>query len=421
MVAPHWLTGSILAAALALPGGVLAHPGTLPASDDLRFDPSDPTTLVIVTTFGMLIAEDEGEGEVRWICPDAVGYGNSFEPDLEIAADGAMFSTSFSGLVASRDGGCSWAPVGGVVAGAHVEDIEIDATGRVWAAMASATVSNHIAVSTDGGDSFTASTPPLADVVWTEVRAAPGSADRLYATGRILPSESRLVRSTDGGATWTDLPVDSIDVGERGWVRLLAVSPTDPDLVFVRAERPTGDVVYRSADGGATWTQVLVMDDSIRALVVRRDGASVIAGTIYGGVRLSSDGGVTWTEPAQQPQMACAGERADGALFTCGSNGQPDEFMVGRSTDAITWQPVLRASAVTAPLECPSGTAQSTCAGLAWLQLCTDLGLPPCRQVDAGPMPIPRVENDEGGCGCSSSGALAAALIPLFWRRRRVR
>ena len=418
MAAPHSLTGSILVAAVALPGAVFAHPGTLPASDDLRFDPSDPTTLVIVATFGVLIAPDEGESEVRWICPDALGYSDRLEPDLEIAADGTMFSTSFSGLVASRDGGCSWAPVGGVVSGAHVEDVEIDAAGRVWAAMADVSVSSHIAVSTDGGRTFTASTPPVEGVLWTEVRAAPGNADRLYAAGRILPSEPRLIRSNDGGASWTDLPVESIETGESGSIRLLAVSPTEPDLVFVRAERGTEDGLYRSADGGATWTEVLTMDGSIRALVVRSDGSSVIAGTIYGGVRVSSDGGVTWTEPAQQPQMACAHERADGTLFTCGANWDPDGFMVGKSPDAMTWQPVLRASGVTAPLECPSGTVQERCAGLAWLQLCTDLGLAACRSVDAGPVPGPSVDTADGGCGCSSSGAMAAALAPIFWRRR---
>ena len=49
MAATLSLAGTILVAGLALPGAVLAHPGALPASDDLRFDPADPTTLVIVT------------------------------------------------------------------------------------------------------------------------------------------------------------------------------------------------------------------------------------------------------------------------------------------------------------------------------------------------------------------------------------
>ena len=53
-----------------------------------------------------------------------------------------------------------------------------------------------------------------------------------------------LLRSTDGGATWTA-------VG-KGWRSLaaVAVNPKDPGVVFVATAEGT---IFRSPDGGKTW------------------------------------------------------------------------------------------------------------------------------------------------------------------------
>ena len=233
---------------------------------------------------------------------------------------------------------------------------------------------------------------------------------------RVERSPTVLFRSDDGGTNWQQLSIGSIDTGGTGVMRLLAVSPTDPDVVFLRAERPGKSAVYRSGDAGATFIEVVSLPETVRAFAIRRDGATVIAGTVYSGVRISSDGGMTWTEPTEQPQMACVGERGDGTLFACGANGAPDFFMVGRSTDGMTWNRVARLADIDAPVDCPAGTVQhDTCEQIQWEPLCR-IGLPPCAPppaVDAGVTEPAR--DCEGGC-CSSQGSVAALfLLPLLW------
>ena len=67
-------------------------------------------------------------------------------------------------------------------------------------------------------------------------------------------------KSTDGGATWTHM-----GLAETGRIGRIIIHPTDPDIVFVCAlGRTTGPQqergVYRTTDGGATWQRVLFVD-----------------------------------------------------------------------------------------------------------------------------------------------------------------
>ncbi len=72
-------------------------------------------------------------------------------------------------------------------------------------------------------------------------------------------------RSTDGGRTWTFL-----GLREAGQVGRIRVHPNDPDVVFVAAlGHPFGKNpergIFRSSDGGATWAHVLALNDSTGA------------------------------------------------------------------------------------------------------------------------------------------------------------
>lgn len=72
---------------------------------------------------------------------------------------------------------------------------------------------------------------------------------RIYAAVTGVP----LVRSDDGGETW----IDPLPEGEprpiASSVTSLAVSPSNPDLVFMGTPRSSG--LLRSEDGGATWSR----------------------------------------------------------------------------------------------------------------------------------------------------------------------
>ncbi len=120
-------------------------------------------------------------------------------------------------------------------------------------------------------------------------------------------------RSTDAGATW-----QFRGLRESGAIGELIVHPTNPDVVWVAAVgHPFGRNpergVFRTTDGGASWTRVLTLDDSTGAVSLalnptdprelyagawraERKPWTMISGGPAGGVYKSSDAGDTWTK-----------------------------------------------------------------------------------------------------------------------------
>jgi len=120
-------------------------------------------------------------------------------------------------------------------------------------------------------------------------------------------------KSTDAGETWTHMGLDA-----SGRVGRIIVHPTNLDIVYVAAlghlygPQPERGV-YRTMDGGATWEQVLFVDENTGAVDMALDPANpriVYAamwqmqiwtwgrqsGGVGSGVYKSTDGGSEWTE-----------------------------------------------------------------------------------------------------------------------------
>jgi hypothetical protein len=155
-------------------------------------------------------------------------------------------------------------------------------------------------------------------------------------------------------------------------------------------------------------------------------------------VQISRKAGATgtWAAAAQQPRLACIGERSDGLLFGCAANFAPDNFALGSSADGETWEKVFRFADLVGPLECESGTEQAQCTVASWPGVCEMLGL--CDPPDSGAGPDAAVTDDDdgsdddggesGGCcrvgGSGDTGWVPGLLVALFlvgWRSRKRR
>lgn len=118
-----------------------------------------------------------------------------------------------------------------------------------------------------------------------------------------------LWKSTNAGLTWKPL-FDAQPVASIGSI---AVAPSDPNIIYagtgetdIRSDLATGDGVYKSTDGGATWTHIGLRDTRHigRVLVHPRSADTVFVaalGHAYGpnaerGLYRSTNGGRSWTK-----------------------------------------------------------------------------------------------------------------------------
>src|SRR5438874_2740171 len=112
-----------------------------------------------------------------------------------------------------------------------------------------AVTSDELMRSDDAGDSWYQVVTPRR-VVYVD----PTSQDTLYATSDSDP----LLRSADGGMTWTSLLGGSTYAGKV--LDKVAASPADPNVLYAGLKRPSISAeywFYGTSDAGVTWTQLL--------------------------------------------------------------------------------------------------------------------------------------------------------------------
>lgn len=445
--------GLCLAALLTgAPSSVYAN-GRFPAAVSTSLQPADTQHILVPTTFGLLTSSDAG-ASFQWVCEDAVGYGGTYDPDYAITTAGRIYATTFSGLRYSDDGGCTFNgtqfygdPEGGdnpvLLQGYWIGEVEIASDGKFWAATSTSGQSNNIYVSEDGVV-FNSANNFHETAWWKSLRVAPSNPDVVYTSAYVLeipdvsPSTALIRRTDDGGASWTELPIDDFEVGSQPNIIIEGISPSDPNIVIARvvsARPPVGDDIYRSIDGGQSWTKVLELGGTMSAFLIRSNESVIIATATpcldelptnndasvpdKGCVRISPTGAAnTFVAPAVEPKVGCLGENADGVLYGCGSNWEPDNFAFGYSEDnGDSWNKLMRFSEIDGPLACPAGTQQNSCAQIDWPSLCVVLGI--CESPDAGPSAAADagVSTDDGGggsCGCQAGGSGSWATLALL-------
>lgn len=217
--------------------------------------------------------------------------------------------------------GLVWRPVGPAHMSGRITDIAVHpdaphivycgaATGGVWK-----TTNNGVTWAPVFDDAGSASIGALAisrsnpDIVWVGTGESNASSYTSWGDG--------VYKSTDGGRTWVHMGLrDSHHVGR------VLIHPTDPDVVYVAALGPlwgagSGRGLFRTRDGGRTWTRVLRVNEDAGVVDVVMDpldprvlyaaswarradrfddfdsiGVRVRSG---GGIHKSTDGGETWT------------------------------------------------------------------------------------------------------------------------------
>jgi hypothetical protein len=431
-----------LALALAVLAG-MAQPaaanGRYPASKSITERPGTPEDMVVGLTFGAVFTHDDG-AHWYWTCEENIGYGGPYDPRWAISADdGTIYAGTHNGMRISRDGGCTFetAPIRGGLGPNRVDDLWVDAMdvasdGALWVGTTETGLPNAVFRSTDKGRTFQKMGLESSTAWWKSLKVAPTDPMRIYVTGyQVAPTRQVFIeKSIDGGMTWTEMPTTGIVLSSDQLVLVVAVDPTDADVLFLRSVKANGagDRIYRSINGGSTWTEVLATDRAVPAFAIRNNGDVIAGGTTlvengHGCLWRSSDHGVTFGDCEVGPQTECLHERGDGTIFVCGGNWEPDFFSVARSEDARVWSKLFRFHEMVGPLSCPKGTVQhDVCELGVWPGIKTDFLV--TGPNDAGPTIGDDVGGGGGCCDSSDGGAATVVLVVLVgaglvWRGRR--
>ena len=113
-------------------------------------------------------------------------------------------------------------------------------------------------------------------------------------------SSSRLLRkSTDGGATWSDLPGSTYCA--FGGISL-AMDPSDSNTLYAAPQDPIyfgTTTLYKTSDGGASWNQTHINGFVLALAIDPANPARLYGGRgRSGGVIKSTDGGKSWVGTA---------------------------------------------------------------------------------------------------------------------------
>ncbi len=405
-----------LAVALSLTtAGVARAHGRLPATGQIVFSPTDPNVIAVRATFGMLISRDGG-ATWRWICLDVYRADLEEDPSVVLFDDGSIGASMLVGLAHGTDGGCTWGFPSSDLDGVVVADLKANPSdaASAFAVTSSGTTSNRVYRTDDDGQTWTPTSDPIDPILFETMAVAPSDASRIYLTGA-YPSDAThprrpfVYRSEDGGATWQ--PFAFMLANATANVYLLGVDPQDPDRLFVKewSDSAPGRVL-RSGDGGQTFTEVLSMLPDTQGFAWSPDGETVWVSSVQnGGLWRSTDGGMTFEEERDDVNLACLTLHA-GALWACGNNFS-DGFAVGRSMDGgSTFEPMLVLDQVAGLIDCPASSDTATTCEPALADLVSDLHL------DAGILETPPASTGGGtgggGCGCSAAGTGAHHSAP---------
>lgn len=266
----------------------------------------------------------------------------------------------------------TWRGVGPAVTSGRISDFAVHpqnravyyvavASGGVWKTVNAGTTYEPVF---DAQGSYSigcvAMAPSNSNIIWVGTGENNNQRSVAYGDG--------VYRSLDGGKSW-----ENMGLKQSEHIGRILIHPTDPDIVYVAAIGPLwsagGDRgVYRTTDGGKTWTQVLQKDG--KSLLDEHTGVTDIAMdprdpkvlyaasfqrrrhvfTYVGGgpgstLYKSTDGGETWTKAAKGfpegdlGRIGLAISPADPEIMYAIVEATGDKGGFYRSTDrAASWQ-----------------------------------------------------------------------------------
>jgi photosystem II stability/assembly factor-like uncharacterized protein len=291
--------------------------------ESIAVDPHDADTLWITGNDVPFKSTDRGATWTRVRPGPAGGDGRATQVALDPVDGSTVYLELPDGTVRrSQDGGATWAAAGhpGTSAFGNARlAVDPSQPATLYAAGVG------IAKSTDAGGAWrtlpvTPASSPLP--VFSDFDVAPSSPSTLYGSGRGDAGGPLVVRSLDGGATWTNIQQD-LPPGPHTEAVYLAVDPQAATTVYSLIDGS----VFKTVDGGESWS---LFNDAFQEQTVTTLAISpVTSGLLYTGAwfenvyQLQDGDGGGWeplgTSPRQEVYVTLAADPNDPCRIYAGT------------------------------------------------------------------------------------------------------
>ncbi len=240
-------------------------------------------------------------------CSLGLLHGQMTTPDARMAA----WQTHVALQDASPFRALHWEPIGPSLQGGRIESIAVAAPGSTT--MYVGPGAGNVWKTTNNGMTWEPVFEHESAFAIGDIAVAPSNPNIVWVgTGEVQPRHSGpaysgtgVFKSTDAGRSWRHMGlVDTRHIGK------IVIDAKNPDIVYVAAMghswTPNAERgVFKTTDGGATWTKSLCVDDRTGAidLAMDRSDPRILYASLYqivsgpgSGIYRTADAGRTWTK-----------------------------------------------------------------------------------------------------------------------------
>ena len=295
-----WASAAAVAAALstlAATETAHAHGGVVRAFEILN-NPAQPERFVLRSDVWGFFHSNDGGKSWQWSCSEVYGTKSTTVNHAQMALNDSgrlIVANGFEGI-SYTDNFCSWSKATGLDE-LLVADVRIHGTDVIALSSTGGEdgIANVIWVSKDQGQSFEKTAAELPkDIVLQSISYAPSDPDRVYLTGLVIGKpEGVVMRSKDGGKTFERHAAPAVEATRMN-VRIQAVHPTNPDVVFAWIDLPedlnqdSHDQLVLTTDGGTTWKTLFAGKGDLPGFAISPDAATVVISGAVDGVHTGS-------------------------------------------------------------------------------------------------------------------------------------
>ncbi|MCX6139083.1 MAG: M6 family metalloprotease domain-containing protein [Ignavibacteriales bacterium] len=248
-------------------------------------------------------------------------------------------------IVRTTNGGATWMQVTSISGDVY----NIKGISATRALVTTSGTSTQIFLTTNGGGTWSA--------VYTQTGGFIDAIDMFdatngYAIGDPVGGNWTLIKTADGGATWTSATTLPAVTGEAGWNNSSAwIGNTGWFGTNLRR-------VYKTTDRGATWA-AQATPDSNSVSIAAADASTVFAGLNNGKIDATTNGGTTWAAataiPSGTASVASMMALGAGNVWSIGSG-----IVYKTTNNGTSWSPAYSGSSVLYDMDVYGNTSGAT-------------------------------------------------------------